>query len=110
MRLLGMIWWGSPQIWWGTRYVGLRAPKAPFQTTSHHYDPSGPEEMYGMRKKIKNVEEMPAQDDKLSNWNQQASVFDRISQSYDLPVRSVADQGLEKLLILRTSYGGILFN
>ena len=66
--------------------------------------------MYGMRKKIKNVEEMPAQDDKLSNWNQQASVFDRISQSYDLPVRSVADQGLEKLLILRTSYGEILFN
>ena len=53
--------------------------------------------MYGMRKKIKNVEEMPAQDDKLSNWNQQASVFDRISQSYDLPVRSVVDQGLEKL-------------
>ena len=39
------------QIWWGKRYVGLRAPKAPFQTTSYHYDPSRLGEMYGMRKK-----------------------------------------------------------
>ena len=90
MRLFGMIWWGFlcwvsdmvgyavcvTQIWWGTRYVGLRAPKAPFQTTSYHYDPSRPVEMYGMRKKTKNVEEMPPQDHKLSNWIQRANVFD----------------------------------
>ena len=39
-------------VWYGwVWYVGLRAPKAPFQTTSYHYDPSRLGEMYGMRKK-----------------------------------------------------------
>ena len=43
--------------------------------------------MYGMRKKIKNVEEMPAADDKLSNLIQQPFVFDRISQFYGQAIR-----------------------
>ena len=38
-------------------------------------------------KKIKNVEEMPAADDKLSNLIQQAFVFDRISQFYGQAIR-----------------------
>ena len=49
--------------------------------------------MYGMRKKAKNVEEMPQQDHKLSYWIQQTSVFDDISQFYDLSLGRVVDYG-----------------
>ena len=74
--------------------MGLRALKAPFQTTSYHYDQSRPGEMYGMRKKIKNVEEMPAADDKLSNLIQQPFVFDRISQFYGQAIRKPSPEEL----------------
>ena len=50
--------------------------------------------MYGMRKKIKNVEEMPAADDKLSNLIQQAFVFDRISQFYGQAIRKPSPEEL----------------
>ena len=63
-----------------------------------------------MRKKIKNVEEMPPQDHKLSYLLQQASVFDVISQSYHLPVRPAMDICPEELLISTTSYYKILLN
>ena len=46
--------------------------------------------MYGMCKKIKNVEEMPAADDKLSNLIQQAFVFDHNSM-----VRPFVNLGLK---------------